>query len=256
MQNRRARSAARLGTADSTPGMRPSASTPGLGVRVPSMRPSTAPDGGLPPPAFDLGSGGGLSASASSKSLLKKGEVVHTKPWEPTKLFRVHTPNADVSLRTLLADNRGAQAGRLTSEDYGQGMGFDPGVRRKVTPGLKPRHTWQILDAKAEAEKRRRPRSSVESRHDPPQQQWTAKDSGKRSSDAIGAGARPEPVLSKWPLFQRKMMMREKSAAELNYLAQVREQPPLRARSAALLAAWRGRRWDGGRRARLMHASR
>ena len=41
-----------------------------------------------------------------------------------------------------------------------------------------------------------------------------------RSSDAIGAGARPEPVKSKWPRFQRILMQREKTPAELNYLAQ------------------------------------
>ena len=173
MPTRRVRSAARLhGGADSPltgNAMRPSASTPGLG-----MRPTTAPDlvgrGGMAASLDDGGGAsglGGLSTSASAKSLLKKGEIVHTRPWEPTKLYRVHTPDADASLKKLLQANQGAKPGRLTSEDYGIGYGkdFGPAVRRKNTPGLKPRHSWQIMDQQAEAEKRRRPRSSIEYTH-------------------------------------------------------------------------------------------
>ena len=173
MPTRRVRSAARLhGGADSPltgNAMRPSASTPGLG-----MRPTTAPElvgrGGMAASLDDGGGAsglGGLSTSASAKSLLKKGEIVHTRPWEPTKLYRVHTPDADASLKKLLQANQGAKPGRLTSEDYGIGYGkdFGPAVRRKNTPGLKPRHSWQIMDQQAEAEKRRRPRSSIEYTH-------------------------------------------------------------------------------------------
>ena len=58
------------------------------------------------------------------------------------------------------------------------------------------------------------------------------RDSAVTSSAAIGAGSIPEPVRSKWPRFQRAMMQREKSAAELNYLAQFLyldpKRPPVR----------------------------
>jgi len=147
------------------------------------------------------------------------------KPWTASRGPRVNTPDADTSLRKLLENNQGAPAGRLSSEDYGMGVLCDgmpagPTVRRKGAPTVKPRHTWQMADAEKEARARGRPRRGIDGAHDSAQQQWTREGAGRRSSDTIGAGARPVPAKSKWPRVDRMLHQRSKSAHELNYLAQ------------------------------------
>lgn len=147
------------------------------------------------------------------------GRAIHVFGWKaPGVGYRCPTPIADISLRHLLATNRGTKAGRLTSEDFGQHQsGFGPGVRRRLTPGVKPQHAIQAQDEAKEARDRTRPRSAFP--RDGVRQTWTL-EGGRRASDAIGAGEPPKPKKSAWPRFQRILEMRDKQPAELNYLAQ------------------------------------
>jgi len=229
MPTRRVRSAARLhaiGASEAEQGhgaLARSASTPGL-----ARRPATAS-------AVTLNQSSGPSSQHINQSTTSIDHdwpgaaaerrvvaVRHASAWRDPDLHRVHTPQADRSLLHLLRTNRGAPPGRLSSEEYGRYVpaADGPAVRRKQTPGVRPHPTAQTEQVDKEARERRRPRAGLDERSDSTAQKWTLYDVGNRSSDTIGGGGRPPPVTSKWPRFQRLIMNRDKSAAEMNYMAQ------------------------------------
>ena len=104
-------------------------------------------------------------------------------------MHRIGTPDGP---RHLLSTSGKHAAGRLTSEDYGVQSGVRPGKREIYAPGYKPLLYGSALgESENEQRQRRRPRSAVVPVNSA-DQAWTIYgQSGGRSSDSIGIGARP-----------------------------------------------------------------
>jgi hypothetical protein len=85
----------------------------------------------------------------------KKRYVVHTKGW--TAANSGNRPTTPTENRTDLS-RVGQPAGRLSSEEYGRGMGFRPGVRTIYIPGIKP----LCYPSEEEIRRKRRPKTAYE----------------------------------------------------------------------------------------------
>jgi hypothetical protein len=148
----------------------------------------------------------------------KKRYVVHTKGW--TAANSGNRPTTPTENRTDLS-RVGQPAGRLSSEEYGRGMGFRPGVRTIYIPGIKP----LCYPSEEEIRRKRRPKTAYERctevrngfSSDTEAQKWTLFHAGVRSSDALGANLSAElrPTAA-----EEERRAKQPTTAESLYLSQ------------------------------------